>query len=83
MTVVIDTTELHDEQLELELIKEWIIDNYQYRGTFDHNPAISYCENVRFDVEELIDFLNENFCLNGYVWELNNNRLEYNEEFIR
>ena len=30
-------------------------------------------------MEELIDFLNENFCLNGYVWELNNNRLEYNE----
>ena len=83
MTVVIDTTELPNEQRQLMMIKEWIYTEYDYRGHFTHNPAISYLENLRFDVEELIDFLNENFCLNGYVWELNNNRLEYNEEFIR
>ncbi len=82
MTVVIDTTEL-SEQRSLMAIKEWILENYQYRGTFDHNPAISYCENLRFDVEELIDFLNENFCLVGYFWELKNHKLEYSEEFIR
>ncbi len=82
MTVVMDVHELPNEQRQLMEIKEWIVTEYDYRDRFKHNPDISYLENLRFDVEELIDYLNDNFCLIGYYWTIENGKLEYVYESI-
>lgn len=81
MTVVMDVHELSEQQA-LMAIKEWIYTEYDFRGHFDHNPKISYLENLRWDVEELIQFLNENYCLSGYYWTMENGKLEYVYESI-
>lgn len=80
MTVVVDTTHFSDEYHALKEIKTWIIQEYDYRGRFKHNPSLSWEDNMKWDVAELIEHLNDNFCLIGYRWELVDNRLEYNEE---
>ncbi len=82
MTVVLDPYTAN-KMTKLQAIKDWIVTEYDYRDKFEYCSWLTPLENLEYDVDELVEFLNENFCLDGYFWTMENGKLEYVYELIK